>query len=473
MLTPVKAQKVASPASLPADYEVRQHAVGNQTRLATNNNKFYSLELHELGDGTWRVYTQYGRVGEEGTHEIRGPMGRAAAEKEYLGIFKKKMKRKKDPYTEIDVASLEVGSVKARGASAGHIDAATKARIEDQDKPKKKAKKAAKAAPKMDPALAALVKDLFGQATKALTTQVDCQITANGIKTPMGVLTLGQVEKGAAVLDDIHTVVKEDKAPMSTMQHLTGQFFTHVPTKMGRSKRRLQDATIDTLAKVADKYELLQLMRDMLQVNGESGDVLVSDDTHAKYKSMGATIVPLSGSQFQEIARAVEASTRKRTLKVKRAYAVKRPAEWKAFAATGAPIGNLKLLYHGSRFSNWTGILTRGILMPKLVVAMGGSRTDGGWLGNGMYFGSEACTSWGYASAGGRRTCILALCRVALGKQKKYTRITYGLTRPPQGFDSNWGVQGTGFYDNELVVYNVDAKGAAVQSQRIEYLVEI
>ena len=68
--------------------------------------------------------------------------------------------------------------------------------------------------------------------------------------------------------------------------------------------------------------------------------------------------------------------------------------------ASPSSIGNQRLLFHGSRIQNWVGILSRGILLPKIVVSMGVNRTDAGWLGNGIYFGDAACTSVFYTTPG-------------------------------------------------------------------------
>jgi poly [ADP-ribose] polymerase len=65
---------------------------------------------------------------------------------------------------------------------------------------------------------------------------------------------------------------------------------------------------------------------------------------------------------------------------VTRIVKVTRAGERKAF---NKKIGNERRLYHGSRISNWVGLLTRGILMPEAVLKNGGRRTDFGWLGAG------------------------------------------------------------------------------------------
>ena len=64
----------------------------------------------------------------------------------------------------------------------------------------------------------------------------------------------------------------------------------------------------------------------------------------------------------------------------------------------------------------------------------------------------------------------MALSTVALGKQKRYTKITYGLDEPPKGYDSCHGVrrqkgQTSEFDDDEFVIYDVS-------QQRVDYLCE-
>jgi poly [ADP-ribose] polymerase len=101
---------------------------------------------------------------------------------------------------------------------------------------------------------------------------------------------------------------------------------------------------------------------------------------------------------------------------------------------------------------------------------MGVHRTDPGWLGHGIYFGDAACTSSFYTTPGRQKTSFMAIARVALGKMKDYTKITYGLSAPPEGYDSCHGVRRTSkinseFDDDEYVIYTT-------KQQRLEYLVE-
>src|SRR5262245_22997233 len=128
-------------------------------------------------------------------------------------------------------------------------------------------------------------------------------------------------------------------------------------------------------------------MKDMLQVNGEGGSVLFNARVDQEYQALGCEVGALEPDhpRFRELADyVVRSQVKSKSVRVKNVYTVKRPVEWDAFTEK---IGNQRLLFHGSRISNWVGILTRGILLPKIVVSMGVNRTDEGWLGHGLYFG--------------------------------------------------------------------------------------
>merc|ERR1711991_875157 len=120
-------------------------------------------------------------------------------------------------------------------------------------------------------------------------------------------------------------------------------------------------------------------------------------------------------------------------------------------------VGNEHMLFHASRYCNWVGILSRGILLPDAVTKLGIPRTDFGWLGAGIYFGSEWCTSENYcqpASDGSNAGCMLVL-KVALGKVQQQGPIDGSIRKPKSDVNSSHGDPGLeqGFADNEYCVY--------------------
>jgi poly [ADP-ribose] polymerase len=466
----------ADEPGFPDDFEVLTKAVLQVTDIKSNHNKYYAIELHEGSTAAgprYRVFTHYGRTDDletnpnAGARETRHFAGRAEGEVCYQQIYREKTAASKG-YKEVSLASSRIGSHKARGNSSGQIDEKTLERIEGE-----KQRRAERPPSELVSGVQSLVRYIYDEATHALTTTVAAKITAHGIETPLGVLTLGQIEKGESILMQLADLLNGKKKAgklHADIEALSGEFYTCIPHRIGRTRDAVQAALIDSPADFEQKQETLQLMKDMLQVNGEAGSVLFDDEVDAKYKALHCQIgwLERDSDTFRQIADYVVASQLKsKSIRVKQVYTLRRPQEWDAFADH---IDNQRQLFHGSRIRNWVGLLSRGILMPKIVVGLGVNRTDAGWLGNGIYFGDASCTSAFYTTPGKQGTRFMAVARVALGKMAPYHKITYGLEGPPEGFHSCHGVRNTPakrseFADDEYVVYNSN-------QQRLEYLVE-
>ncbi len=470
-----------------SDFEVLRKAVLQVTDIANNNNKYYAVELHQ-GLGTaaadtaqFRVFTHYGRTDDletnpnAGAKESRYLTDLGAAEACYQQIYKEKSSASKG-YKEVFLASSNIGSAKARGTSSGEVDAKTLERIEGE-----KEKRAARPPSSLASDVQSLVRYIYEEATTALTTTVAAKITANGIETPLGVLTLGQIERGEAVLLQLYALLQKHGAATGTAhvtdpkfiaatQEYSGEFYTCIPHRIGRTREAIATSVINNLAQFEQKQETLQLMKDMLQVDGDSGSVLFSDEIDLKYQALkcGVSMLLPGSIEFQRVSdHVIKSQIKSKAIKVRNIYTLKRDDEYDAFRSD---IDNQRELFHGSRVKNWVGLLSRGILMPKIAVSMGVNRTDAGWLGNGIYFGDTSCTAAFYTTAGAKGSRFMAVARVALGKMKEYTKITYGLEKPPEGFESCHGVRHkllrpSQFADDEFVIY-------AQNQQRLEYLVE-
>lgn len=452
----------AGEPKFPGDFEVVKKAVLQVTDIKTNKNKYYAVELHSAKN-KYRVYTHYGRTDDldtnpnAGARESRYCSSLSEAEGLYNKIYSEKTSTRKG-YKEVNLASSKIGSKKTLGQSSGTIDDKTLKKLADNDKETKKAPIVTLHTDIQD-----IVSYLYSEATNALVSTVNATITANGIETPLGVLTMGQIDKGQAVLDQLVEAFEKKKKSKDELTDLSGQFYTVIPHRFGRSRDQAQLAVLDTAEKLNEKQDTLQLMRDMLNVNGKT-NVLVNPEIEQKYKALNCEIELVDPGKYKEMKEYFEKSVVRGggKVKVKNLWKIKRPDEHTHFTKT---VGNHKLLFHGSASKNWVGILSRGLLLPKIVVTLGVRRTDAGWLGSGIYFGDAACTSAAYAHPGKRGTRFIAIANVALGKMKDYSKITYGLTAPPDGYDSTHGVRGTQFADDEYVIYNHN-------QQRLDYLVE-
>ena len=124
------------------------------------------------------------------------------------------------------------------------------------------------------------------------------------------------------------------------------------------------------------------------------------------------------------------------------------------------------MMFHGSRVSNFVGILSRGLLLPKCVyndeeINSEFLRPDIGHLGYGIYFSDDIRTSLKYAlKSECKRTRLIAVCEVALGECKDMYDYDLNLTKAPHGFQSVHGVKqnetfGSKFTDDEYVIYDL------------------
>lgn len=468
----------SSAPAFPDDFEIPRKAVLQVTDIKTNHNKYYAIEIHQgtlKGKPVFRVFTHYGRTDdleknpEAGQKECRYAATLGEAQGIYDGIYREKTSAAKG-YKELSLASSKIGSQKARGTSAGEVDTKTIKRLAEQ-----KAARGEVVAPVVKRAdlhgnVESLIKLIYAEATNALTTAVNVKITANGIETPLGILTLGQIEKGEEILQDLYKLFQAGSKNRNKMVDLSGDFYTTIPHRIGRTRAAIDEAVISTMEDFEAKQETLQLMKDMLQVNGDGASVLYDSKVGEQYDALKCEIghVERTNPVYAEIEQhVIKSQVKTKNIKVKNIFTLKRGGEHEVF--TGH-IDNQRLLFHGSRIKNWVGILSRGILMPKIVVSMGVNRTDAGWLGNGIYFGDASCTSAFYTSPAKSGARYMALARVALGKMKPYTKITYGITEAPAGFHSCHGVRNqkgnnSQFSDDEYVIYDS-------RQQRLDYLVE-
>jgi poly [ADP-ribose] polymerase len=349
----------------------------------------------------------------------------------------------------------------------------------------------------LDARVAEFVSYLYAEATGALTKVVQVEITSRGMKTPLGVLSPSQLDKGENVLDRIEVELRSGSASTSKLQALSSEFYTKIPHKMPSSAAAVRMMTIDDDHKVKEKRDLLQLMRDMLGVTtagaasaaaaAAAGDAATkaASAVQSQYEALGCDIAALDtdGDEFNAVLEylrrhrtsadhknftatktdVVENSIGKAgkppktdwfTKNVYRVYRLRREVEHADY--NGGAVGNEHHLFHASRISNWVGILSRGLLLPAAVTKLGIRRTDFGWLGAGIYFGAEWDTSEQYCTPGSHGTGCMLVARVALGKIQDNTQQDGSITSPKAGFNSIHGdptKKDTQFDDHEYCVY--------------------
>ncbi|CAF3569025.1 unnamed protein product [Rotaria socialis] len=224
---------------------------------------------------------------------------------------------------------------------------------------------------------------------------------------------------------------------------------------------------------LTEKIDLCQLLRDMLTVN-ELTNWNIKAPIEAKYRALNCHIemVDSSTPEFMNVAEHIQSSTDNgEKIVIHQIFSVAKQTDALNFRTS---LSNQQQLFHGSKYANFLGILSRGLAMPKMVVEeLGVVRTDIGCLGYGVYFSDSVSTSLKYTTASttrpGRR--LLCVCQVALGESANYYSFSPTITKPPDGFHSTHGVKRTEenrsmFSDNEYAIYQLD-------QQRLLYIVEV
>ncbi|XP_056098035.1 protein mono-ADP-ribosyltransferase PARP4-like [Rhinichthys klamathensis goyatoka] len=264
------------------------------------------------------------------------------------------------------------------------------------------------------------------------------------LTVPVSRISLNDVSRVEGLLLQAQKTQKEDE-----VKALLEEVNTLLPLRMidPPSKHKL----------VSQKLDLCQLIRDILNVS-EATLGSPSPSSLGKYRALRCSIevVPPQNPEFHVVSQLLH----ERPVQIQQILRVSRGVELQMF---WEDIGNIKPLLHSTSPSSFVGILSRGLLLPRVGVEQHGiERTDIGNLGGGIYFSDSLNTSVKYSKPSvtdGSR--LLLVCEVALGRCKDLLKKDTTLTCAPDGYHSVHGVHRTPnrlseFEDDEFVVYNTE-----------------
>ncbi|XP_023286599.1 poly [ADP-ribose] polymerase 4 isoform X2 [Seriola lalandi dorsalis] len=272
-------------------------------------------------------------------------------------------------------------------------------------------------------------------------------LLSNILRVSVNKLSLNDVTRAEGLLLQAQRKLKEENP--TEVVSLLAEFYTLLPHWMPQLS---PDAKL-----ISQKLDLCQLIRDLLNVS-EMTLRSPAPSCLGNYRALRCSIetVPSSSSEFQ----AVTALLRDSKVQIQQVLRVSRGVELQTFKGE---LGNIKPLLHSSSPSNFVGILSRGLLLPRVGVEHHGiERTDTGNLGSGIYFTDAISTSLKYSKCSvtdGSR--LLLVCDVALGSCKDVHKRDLTLTEAPEGHHSVHGIRRSRnthseFEDDEYVVYSPD-----------------
>jgi len=414
------------------------------------HNKFYAIQILEHKErGLYKFIVKWGRVGTNGqkTEELFDSKTTAIAKFEKK--FKDKTKNEFGTRRFIPVKGKYV-PVALKGQSDEPEDMDDDSEDEDDDigdendEPMEDANGGIAAQPQsaLSPGVLNMMKLIF---SKQLQNDVAKSFDYD-LSSPLGALHSSQVNKGYTILCKINELLVEARSGRQNPQKyasLTNKYYTVIPHSFGG---RLPPV-INNAKRLHREIELVEALKQMAITNR----ILKKRkrrknpiDVH--YEALRCHISPLSRnlSEYAQIEQALQgthAETHNRySLEVKGIFQVDRAnSKFRHLpfreAFGGSPDGNCKLLWHGSRLSNFVGILSQG-----LRIAPPEAPTTGYMFGKGIYFADCSSKAANYVHATESNPYgMLILCEVALGNLYRVNKAKF-MEVPPDGHHSTHGV---------------------------------
>merc|ERR1711962_849609 len=255
----------------------------------------------------------------------------------------------------------------------------------------------------------------------------------------MGKISKKQIEKAYGILTEVQNMIKNGDGTDSKFLDASNRFFTLIPHDFGLKTPPILNEPdyikskiemLDSLLEIEVAYKLLK--------DGADDKEKDPIDVHYENLKTELNVLDKETDEFKTIEKYVKnthAETHNLyTLEIQDVFKVHRKGESKRYRPF-KELPNRKLLWHGSRTTNYAGILSQG-----LRIAPPGAPVTGYMFGKGVYFADMVSKSANYCCpTRTNNTGLLLLCDVALGDMYERTQADY-IEKLPKGKHSTKGV---------------------------------
>ncbi|KAF4975387.1 hypothetical protein FZEAL_7817 [Fusarium zealandicum] len=428
----------------------------NQSNSSFNNNKFYRIQvLKDPKSPTFKTWTRWGRVGEAGQKAVLGNGSLDDAIKQ----FEKKFKDKSGLTWENRGENPKPGKYAFVERSYNPDSEDEDDDEEDSKAVKKEEDQEEETAPPectLDKPVKELMELIFNQQFFQATMS---SLNYDANKLPLGKLSKSTITRGFQQLKDLAALIddptlaasKWNETVANATENLSNTYYSVIPHAFGRNR----PPVIRDNGLLKKEIELLESLSDMK----DAADIMKIDR-----KTMG-TVHPLDrqflglgleemspldhkSNEFSHLEKYLNGSrgaTHNMSYEIKDIFRIERQGETKRFNNSQyAKIqSDRRLLWHGSRCTNFGGILSQG-----LRIAPPEAPVSGYMFGKGIYLADMSSKSAGYCcSFVSNGEALLLLCEAELGDPiQKLTSASYtaGTDAKNQGMHSTWGQGRTG-----------------------------
>ncbi|KAF8929984.1 hypothetical protein BGZ58_008544 [Dissophora ornata] len=410
--------------TLPAQYSVyvddtvAWNARLNQTNIGQNNNKFYMIQLLAAPSKSYVVFTRWGRVGTNGQQGTDSYPTLHAAQS---GFDKKFKSKTMNSWYERDNFVKKSGKYHLLPPDDGDSDDEEDEEAKDSKKKKVKEETEEESIPvpesKLHPKVQNLMELIFN--TNMMNRQMK-ELDYDTDKMPLGKLAKATILQGYEVLKQISAAL-DVATNISDLSDLSSQFYTVIPHDFGRHVPPIiRDAP--TLKKKLEMLEALgeiEIAQRLMKENKKADEAMTINPLDQQFASLKLNkLEPMdkSSERFKLIEQFVKNSHGKThsmyNLVIDEVFDLERQGETERFEDAGFDkLHNRRLLWHGSRLTNYVGILSQGLRIAPPEAPATGYMFD-----KGAYFADCVSKSANYCFTDRRNnTGLMLLCEVALG----------------------------------------------------------
>ncbi|PHU22660.1 Poly [ADP-ribose] polymerase 1 [Capsicum chinense] len=397
----------------------------NMSDLSSGINSYYILQIIEEDKGSdCYVFRKWGRVGSEkiGGNKLE-EMSKSDAIQQFKRLFLEKTGNSWEAWEQKKNFQKQPGRFFPLDIDYGVDDKpTTKRNLNDTNS-------------KLAPPLMELMKILFNvEAYRAAMMEFEINMS----EMPLGKLSKRNIQKGFEALTEIQSLLSgtnlDTTAKETLLVDASNRFFTVIPSIHPHVIKDEDDFKL--------KIKMLEALQDIEIASRLVGFDIANDDTlDEKYKKLHCDITPLPHQSedyrvIEKYLQSTHAPTHKDwVLEVEEVFTLEREGEFDKFKPYREKLKNRMLLWHGSRLTNFVGILSQG-----LRIAPPEAPATGYMFGKGIYFADMVSKSAQYCFTDRKNPVgFILLSEVALGEVYELKGAKY-MDKPPKGQHSTKGL---------------------------------
>uniref|UniRef100_A0A915ERF8 Poly [ADP-ribose] polymerase n=1 Tax=Ditylenchus dipsaci TaxID=166011 RepID=A0A915ERF8_9BILA len=431
----------------------------NQTNTQNNNNKYFVLQVLKDNSGeNYSVWFRWGRVGYKGqTSLIPCGSNLQGAIEQFKRKFRDKTSNSFDDRQNFCKVSGKYDMIRVEHSKKRKVEEDVSSKFNGALKPREEIKVESTLEPEIRRFME-LICDLKTMEMEIRNMEYDVN------KSPLGKITKAQIKAGYEALSLIETYINGNNFG-ADFNEAVNSYYTRIPHCFGmRAPPSIR--TIPQLKNEIDLLETLCGIEIAVASINEEKQKLEQRRVHPldkQYFSLMWSLDPMTHANdmfkiIEEYLQSTHASTHSNyVMKVKNVFELKqREHSTRVF---NADVGNRMLLWHGSRISNWYGILSQG-----LRIAPPEAPVTGYMFGKGVYFADASSKSANYTYPEPGKPGFLVLAEVALGNINQLIQANERANILPDGKNS---VQGIGKSMPDPKQHITMADGLVIPSGRL------